>query len=78
MPGHLDQKSDDSSARPAKGALFLRAKLKDNANTLQKKAGNPKGLPAQGQYVSRHMRKPRVSSAFTPGGRAGSHPPPRA
>ena len=31
---------------------------------MQKKAGNPKELPAQGQYVSRHMRKPRVSSAF--------------
>ena len=32
--------------------------------TRYKKAGNPKGLPAQGQCISRHMRESRVSSAF--------------
>ena len=73
LPGNLDQEHSNSSARPSKTALFCTPSLK-STSTMQKKAGNPYGLPAQGQCVSRHMKKSRVNSAFVPGGYAGLHP----
>ena len=73
LPGNLDQEHSNSSARPSKTALFCTPSLK-STSTMQKKAGNPYGLPAQGQRVSRHMKEPRVNSAFVPGGRMGSRP----
>ena len=48
---------------------FVRQALKPTL-TCCKKAGNPQGLPAQGQCVSRHMRDPRVSSTFALGARS--------